>query len=114
MAETSGQMVAIAADSKGTANTSAPLRTLAGQVAQPMEEHPAWPMLARLPVVLAVAIPVRGFKVSHLLTLRCGETIASAWAATEDVPLKVGALQACWGEFEVVERQMALRLTRLV
>jgi hypothetical protein len=31
---------------------------------------------------------------------------------TEDVPLKVGALQICLGEFEVIEQNMALRLTR--
>jgi hypothetical protein len=37
----------------------------------------------------------------------------SAWAETEDVPLKAGALQLCWGEFEVVEQNKALRLTRL-
>jgi flagellar motor switch protein FliN/FliY len=54
-----------------------------------------------------------GFKVCNLLDLRCGQTITSAWAATEDVPLKVGTLQICWGEFEVVEQRMALRLTRL-
>ena len=78
-----------------------------------MEEHAAWPMISRLPVMLSVKIPLRGFNVCHLLALRSGQTIQSAWAVTEDVPLKVGALQLCWGEFEVVEQQMALRLTRL-
>jgi flagellar motor switch protein FliN/FliY len=113
MAEANGQMIATAVDSKGIANTAPSVSNLSCQVVRPMEEHPAWPMLARLPVMLTVTIPLRGFKVCNLLTLRCGHTIASSWAATEDVPLKVGALQACWGEFEVVEQQMALRLTRL-
>jgi flagellar motor switch/type III secretory pathway protein FliN len=94
----------------GTA-VSMPSANLPG--ASPMEEHAAWPMIARLPVTLAVTIPLRGLRVRNLLSLRTGQTIESTWAATEDVPLKVGALQLGWGEFEVVAQQMALRLTRL-
>jgi flagellar motor switch/type III secretory pathway protein FliN len=78
-----------------------------------MEDHPAWPMVSRLPVVLAVNIPLSGFKVSDLLGLKCGQTIESAWPATEEVPLKAGALQLSWGEFDVVDDRIALRLTRL-
>jgi flagellar motor switch protein FliN/FliY len=78
-----------------------------------MEQHPAWPMISRLPTKLSVTIPLSDFKVCNLLSLRCGQTIASEWATTEDVPVKVGELQICWGEFEVVEERMALRLTRL-
>jgi flagellar motor switch/type III secretory pathway protein FliN len=80
---------------------------------QEMEQHPAWPMISRLPVMLAVSVPMSGFRVTELLNLRTGQTIMSGWAVTEDVPLKVGPLQVGWGEFEVVEQQMALRLTRL-
>jgi flagellar motor switch protein FliN/FliY len=86
---------------------------LAGLTLPTMEAHAAWPMIARLPVLLAVNVPLRGLKVCDLLDLKCGYTVESAWAATEDVPLKVGQLQLCWGEFEVVEQRMALRLTRL-
>jgi flagellar motor switch protein FliN/FliY len=78
-----------------------------------MEEHPAWPAVQRLPVVLAVGVPLRGLKVCHLLELRAEQTIRSRWAVTDDVPLKAGELQLGWGEFEVVEQKMALRLTRL-
>jgi flagellar motor switch protein FliM len=80
---------------------------------QSMEEHPAWPMISRLPVNLSVSIPLNRFKVRDLLGLACGQTIQSAWAATEDVPLSAGELQLNWGEFEVVEQRIALRLTRL-
>lgn len=96
-----------------TANGGLSVDAMTGQTSRLIEEHAAWPMLARLPVALAVSIPLRGLKVCNLLDLRCGQTIESAWAATEDVPLKVGVLQLCWGEFEVVEQKMALRLTRL-
>lgn len=78
-----------------------------------MDDHPAWPMISRLPVVLAVSIPLSSFKVRDLLGLRPGETVETAWAAIREVPLKVGEVQVAWGEFEVVEQRMALRLTRL-
>jgi flagellar motor switch protein FliM len=78
-----------------------------------MEEHPAWPMISRLPVMLAVNIPLSGFKVSDLLALECGQTVESTWTSTAEVPLKVGAVQLSWGEFEVVGQRMALRLTTL-
>jgi Type III flagellar switch regulator (C-ring) FliN C-term len=78
-----------------------------------MAAHPAWPMLGRLPVSIGVRIPLRGFKVRSLLSLRRGQTVASTWATTEDVPLQARALHVCWGEFEVVEQRIAIRLTRL-
>ena len=81
-------------------------------VLQEMERHPVWPMISRLPVTLAVSIPLSGLKVCMLLELRCGQTIRSGWAVTEDVPLKAGAVQIGCGEFEAVEGRMALRLTR--
>jgi hypothetical protein len=112
-AETNVQMVPAGGDGRGAASLAQPLRRVAGPVQQPMEGLPAWPMIARLPVMLAVTIPLRGFRVCDLLNLRPGQTVVSRWASTEDVPLKVGSVQLCWGEFEVVERQMALRLTRL-
>jgi flagellar motor switch protein FliN/FliY len=78
-----------------------------------MESHPAWPMISRMPAILTVSIPLNRFTVSDLLNLERGETIESVWPETEDVPLKAGTVQLCWGEFEVVEQNMALRLTRL-
>jgi hypothetical protein len=79
----------------------------------PLESHPAWPMIGRLPVLAAVRIPLRGFRVCDLLALRCGKTVLSSCAITEDVPLLVGKLHICWGEFEVAEQRIAIRLTRL-
>jgi flagellar motor switch protein FliN/FliY len=78
-----------------------------------MEDHPAWPMISRMPVVLAVSIPVSSFTVRDLLGLHPGETIETVWGAIREIPLKVGEVQVAWGEFEVVEQRMALRLTRL-
>lgn len=113
MADINAPATAIGSNGRGAAIDSHPVPLLPGQAARPMEDHPAWPMIARLPVMLAVSIPLRGFKVCNLLDLRCGQTVESAWASPEDVPLKVGSVQLGCGEFEVVEQRLALRLTSL-
>jgi flagellar motor switch/type III secretory pathway protein FliN len=71
------------------------------------------PPLARLPVELDVAVPLRGFRVRTLLTLTPGQIIESQWGNGEDVPLNSGAVQLAWSEFEVVDTQLAVRVTRL-
>ena len=78
-----------------------------------IEQHADWPLLQRLPMRLSAGIPLTHFKVKDLLALAPGQIVASGWMVTEDVPLKLGALQLSWSEFEVVEQRMAVRLTRL-
>jgi flagellar motor switch protein FliN/FliY len=113
MTNTNVQMVPVGTDrAKAAPGGTAPLE-LPASTQRSMEEHRAWPMIGRLPVLLSVPIPLRGFKVRELLNLRCGQTIASTWAVTEDIPLQTGALPICWGEFEVVGQRIAIRLTRL-
>ena len=75
---------------------------------------PANPPTMRLPVELEVAIPVRGFRVRNLLALAPGAMVESQWIHGEDVPLGAGDVQLAWSEFEVVDTQLAVRLTRLV
>jgi flagellar motor switch protein FliN/FliY len=70
--------------------------------------------LARLPVELDVSVPVREFRVRNLLALEPGQVIQSQWTHGEDLPLASGEVQLAWSEFEVVETQLAVRLTRLV
>jgi hypothetical protein len=69
--------------------------------------------VARLPVELDVAVPVRNFRVRNLLALEPAQVIESAWGHGEDVPLSSGAVQLAWSEFEVIETQLAVRVTRL-
>jgi flagellar motor switch protein FliN/FliY len=78
-----------------------------------IEEHPQWALLSKLPMRLISAVPLPGFRVKDLLALRLGQIVASKWPDSEDVPLKIGAVQLSWSEFEVVEQRMAIRLTRL-
>jgi hypothetical protein len=79
-----------------------------------IEEHPAWPKLCRLDLMLAVQVPLIRFKVQDLLRLAPGQVFESAFSDTEDVPLRLGDMQLGWTEFEVVDQKIALRLTRLV
>ena len=69
--------------------------------------------VARLPVELDVTVPVRDFRVRNLLALEPGQVIETHWAHGEDLPLAAGDVQLAWSEFEVVETELAVRLTRL-
>jgi flagellar motor switch protein FliM len=71
------------------------------------------PRLARLAVELDVAIPVRDFRVGNLLVLEPGQVIETQWEQGEDMPLAAGSVQLAWSEFEVIDSQLAVRITRL-
>ncbi len=66
-----------------------------------------------LPVELDVAVPVRKFRVRNLLALEPGQLIESKWGNGDDVPLASGEVQLAWSEFEVIDTQLAVRITRL-
>ena len=68
----------------------------------------------RLPVEVDVAIPIRDFRVRHLLALHPGTVVESQWNHGEDVPLGCRDVQLAWSEFEVSDTHLAVRLTRLV
>ena len=69
--------------------------------------------VARLPVELDVSVPVRGFRVRNLLALEPSQLIESGWAHGDDLPLAAGDVQLAWGEFEVIDTQLSVRVTRL-
>jgi hypothetical protein len=71
-------------------------------------------LAARLPVEVDVAVPLRDFRVRNLLALQPGVVVESQWGHGEDVPLGCGEVQLAWSEFEVVDTQLAVRLTRLI
>jgi hypothetical protein len=70
--------------------------------------------MGRLPVELDVSVPVRNFRVRNLLALAPSSLIESAWSHGEDLPLAAGRVQLAWTEFEVIDTQLAVRVTRLV
>jgi len=69
--------------------------------------------VARLPVEMDVAVPVREFRVRNLLALGPGQVIETQWAQGSDMLLAAGDVQLAWSEFEVVDSQLAVRITRL-
>jgi flagellar motor switch/type III secretory pathway protein FliN len=69
--------------------------------------------LAHLPVELDVAVPVREFRVRNLLALEPGQVIETRWASGRDMPLSAGEVQLAWSEFEVIDAQLAVRVTQL-
>ncbi|MGO8757420.1 MAG: FliM/FliN family flagellar motor switch protein [Terracidiphilus sp.] len=72
------------------------------------------PPMARLPIELDVSVPVNHFRVRGLLALEPGRVIESQWIHGEDLPLASGKVQLAWTEFEVVDAQLAVRITRLL
>lgn len=68
----------------------------------------------RLPVGLTVSVPVRTFRVRNLLAMMPGTMVETQWGHGEDLPLAAGDIQLAWSEFEVVDRRLAVRITRLV
>lgn len=66
-----------------------------------------------LPVTLAVAVPVRNFRVRNLLAMRAGTVLETQWGHGEDIPLASGDVPLAWAEFEVVDTQLGVRVTRL-
>ena len=69
--------------------------------------------VALLPVELDVLVPVRKFRVRNLLALEQGQIIETQWGHGEDVPLSAGQVQLAWSEFEVIDSQLGVRVTRL-
>lgn len=78
-----------------------------------IEEHSAWEMLSQIKMTLRAGVSLERFRVRDLLTLAEGQVFETSSPDTEDVPIRIGNVQLGWGEFEVVEQQMALRVTRL-
>jgi flagellar motor switch/type III secretory pathway protein FliN len=100
-----------------TLSTPADAVTIAGQtpaLALPEDEGSGLnSRVAQLPVELDVVVPVRDFRVRNLLALQPDQVIESQWANGDDLPLASGAVRLAWGEFEVIDNQLAVRVTRL-
>jgi flagellar motor switch/type III secretory pathway protein FliN len=76
-------------------------------------ESPFPLLVLGLPVEVDVSVPVRQFRVRHLLALAPGQVIESRWNHGIDLPLAAGDVQLAWTEFEVVDTRLAVRVTRV-
>lgn len=82
-------------------------------LAEPVLDITPGSPFSKLPVELDVSVPVPEFRVRNLLALEPGQVIETEWAHGQDVPLAAGETQVAWSEFEVMESQLGVRLTRL-
>jgi hypothetical protein len=71
------------------------------------------PAIGMIPVQVDVAVPVRNFRVRNVLSLAPGTVIGSRWGHSDDLPLAAGRVQLAWCEFEVIDTQLGVRITRL-
>jgi flagellar motor switch protein FliN/FliY len=103
------------ARAKGQLSVSQETQALvpAPRVPEAREEAELSAPVARLPVELDVAVPVRNFRVRNLLALTPGQLIETQWCHGNDLPLAAGEVLLAWSEFEVVESRLAVRVTRL-
>ena len=58
-------------------------------------------------------IPVPHFTVGDLLNLKKGAVVATTTTTTNDVPLYINKILLGRGQFEVVEKRLAIRITEL-
>jgi flagellar motor switch/type III secretory pathway protein FliN len=88
----------------------------AGVGAADAESQPdaLWKPVLGLGCELTVDLPVPDFKIADLLKLHKGSIVNAHWRVGRDVALCVNGTPIGWIEFEVVGRNLAVRLTELV
>ena len=65
------------------------------------------------PLLFEVRLPVRNLRLKDILALETGKIYETEWPAGEDVPAGCCGVQLVWTEFEVIEKRLAVRVTRL-
>jgi len=74
----------------------------------------AWAHVKGLVCRLSVEVPIAQFTVSKLLDLEPGAILDTHYEEGAHVPVLVNGETVAWGEFDVVEEILAVRLTKLV
>jgi flagellar motor switch/type III secretory pathway protein FliN len=69
--------------------------------------------LDRLPMQVDAMVRVRSLRVADLLNLTRGSIVETVHDHGQDVPLSCAGTLLVWGEFESVEQNLAVRITRL-
>ena len=80
---------------------------------QRIEDHTSWHVLSRVPQTVTALIPLPNFTMHDLLTMEKGLVIESNVLTSEMIPIRIGSVRIAWGEFEVVEHALALRVAKL-
>lgn len=91
-----------------TAPIQEPARDQEGLARDVIESFP-W-----LPCEVSAEIPVAQFMVGDLLKLRVGAIVQTGCTDRDDIPLRVNRLLFCLGQFELVGKQIAIRITEFL
>ena len=83
-------------------------------VEQPPGAEAAWSRVKGLVCTLSAEIPIQHFSVRQLLDLAPGAILDSHYEEGSHVPVIVNGQLIAWGEFDVLEETLAIRLTELV
>lgn len=108
---TTGAAAVQSLPAEGAAGSPAALTRGEEGTAKPAVERDT--RLDRLPMQLDVMVKVRSFRVRDLLALDQGAVLETIHEHTQDVPVRSGGALLVWGEFEMVEQRLAVRITRL-
>ena len=65
------------------------------------------------PLLLDARLPIRNLRVKDILAIEKGKIFETEWPGDEDIPAGCGGVQLVWAEFEVIEKRLAIRVTRL-
>jgi len=77
-------------------------------------EEAAWTHVKGLPCRLSVEVPIPRFTVRKLLDLAPGVILDTCFEEGSHVPVLVNGQMIAWGEFDVLDEILAIRLTELV
>ena len=77
-------------------------------------EESAWTSVKGLLCRLSVEVPVPRFTVRRLLELAPGIVLDTYYDEGSHVPVVVNGQMIAWGEFDVVDETLAIRLTELL
>ncbi len=97
-----------------TSSADALAKSPATQQSNTISQRKSWPAVEWLPMQLSVALPIPRFCVRDLLALDPGQTLVTAWPNGDDLPLSIDDVQLAWIEMEAMDRDMAVRITRLL
>jgi flagellar motor switch/type III secretory pathway protein FliN len=78
------------------------------------DEETAWTLVKGLLCQLSVQVNIPHFTVRMLLDLAPGDILDTHYEEASHLPVIVNGQMIAWGEFDVVDETLAVRLTELV
>ena len=80
--------------------------------ALPEHKDPWWHMMD-VPALLSVEVEVVALTVRELYRLEKGSIVTTSQSSGANVPLRAGGSLLAWGEFQVVNDRLAIRVAEL-